>query len=102
MNLQCCHNTAFVGLSDSYEQFYQAMRRFYRFGQKEPVNAHIIISDLEGAVLANIKRKEADAVKMGDEMVKHMAQISSIAIKGSQKVTIEYSPKQEMQLPSFI
>lgn len=102
MNLQCCHNTAFVGLSDSYEEFYQAVRRFWRFGQTEPVNAHIIISDLEGAVLANIKRKEADAQRMAAEMVRHMAAISSSEIKGTKRETIEYQPTKRMRIPEWV
>jgi hypothetical protein len=102
MNLQCCHNTALVGLSDSYEMFYQIVRRFWRFGQTKPVNAHIIISDIEGAVLANIKRKEEDANRMADEMIKHMATISTQAIKSQVRETIAYNPTQKMQLPKWI
>src|SRR5208282_40128 len=64
MNWQCCHNVLFVGLSDSYEQFYQATRRCWRFGQKEPVIVHVITSNLENAVLENIKRKERDHEEM--------------------------------------
>lgn len=102
MNLQCCCNTALVGISDSYEQFYQLIRRFYRFGQVNQVNAHIIISSAEGAVLANIKRKEADAKRMADEMVQHMAQISSQEIKGSVRETIEYKPKHKIKIPPWL
>jgi superfamily II DNA or RNA helicase len=102
MNLQCCHNTALVGLSDSYESFYQVIRRFWRFGQTNPVNAHLIISNLEGAVLKNIKRKEADASRMADEMLQHMAFIQSVEIKGLTIDTEEYNPKQTMTLPSFL
>ena len=102
MNLQCCHNVAFVGLSDSYEQFYQAVRRCWRFGQLKPVNAHIVISDLEGAVLSNIKRKEADAANMAEEMVRHMADISSKQIRGSARQSINYNPTIEMRLPEWI
>lgn len=72
MNWQHCSNIAFVGLSDSYEQFYQAVRRCWRFGQKREVACYIITAETEGAVVANIKRKEADAKKMATEMVKHM------------------------------
>ena len=50
MNWQNCHNMIFTGLSDSYEQFYQAVRRCYRFGQKKPVNVYIVISAKEGCV----------------------------------------------------
>ena len=55
-----CHNQIFVGLSDSYEQFYQATRRCWRFGQKNTVKVHVITSHLENAVLKNIRRKESD------------------------------------------
>ena len=102
LNLQCCQNTALVGLSDSYEEFYQLIRRFWRFGQKKEVNAHIIISALEGAVLANIHRKDSDAQKMALEMVRHMADISSVEIKGLSKETITYNPQQKLILPKFL
>lgn len=72
MNWQHCNHVAFVGLSDSYEQFYQAVRRFWRFGQTKPVQCHVFVSEAEGAVVANIKRKEADAQRMAAEMVSHM------------------------------
>src|ERR1035437_757278 len=102
LNLQCCQNTALVGLSDSYEQFYQLIRRFWRFGQKKEVNAHIIISSLEGAVLSNIKRKESDAKRLADSMIKNMADISSLEIKGQQRETITYNPQQQIILPKFL
>lgn len=73
MNFQNCHNTAFVGLSDSWEQYYQAIRRFYRFGQTKEVNVHVISAESEGAVVANIKRKEEQNQTMGAEMIKHMS-----------------------------
>jgi hypothetical protein len=102
LNMQNCRNVAYCGISDSYEDFYQTVRRCWRFGQKKPVNAHIVISHLEGAVLANIKRKEKDADRMANEMVKHMATISSAEIKGLKRDFTEYKPKTKMQLPEFI
>ena len=59
VNLQNCHRMAFVGLSDSYETYYQAIRRCYRFGQTEPVDAHIVVSAIESQIVANVRRKEA-------------------------------------------
>jgi hypothetical protein len=82
MNWQHCADMAFVGLSDSYEQFYQAVRRCYRFGQKQTVNVYVITAETEGAVVANIKRKEADALRMAAEMVKHMADMNREALHG--------------------
>lgn len=101
INLQNCHNTILIGISDSYEEFYQVIRRFWRFGQQRPVNAHIIISSLEGAVLANIKRKELAARQMADEMVGYMSDISSAEIKSLSRESIEYNPTQPMRLPEF-
>jgi hypothetical protein len=76
LNLQCCHNVIFFGLSDSYESFYQAIRRCWRFGQNSQVNCHIITTDTEGNVVENIKRKEADALRMRKEMIDHMQDIT--------------------------
>ena len=90
MNWQNCHNIAFLGLSDSYEQYYQAMRRCWRFGQKHQVNCHIITSSQEGSVVKNIQRKEQDAVAMADSMVKNMSDISSSIIRAAEVDKSEY------------
>jgi superfamily II DNA or RNA helicase len=90
MNWQHCRNVAFVGLSDSWEQYYQAVRRCWRFGQKQEVRVYIITSSAEGAVVSNIKRKEADAARMADEMVKHMHSINEQNIKGVQRMEDAY------------
>lgn len=90
MNFQNCHNTAFVGLSDSWEQYYQAIRRFYRFGQTKEVNVHVISAETEGAVVANIKRKEEQNYIMGAEMVKHMSESMKHEIFGATMIRDEY------------
>ena len=73
LNWQQCHQMAFVGLSNSYEQVYQAIRRCWRFGQQEPVEVVFVTAETEGAVVANIQRKEAQATAMMDELVRHVA-----------------------------
>lgn len=90
MNWQNCHNMIFVGLSDSYEQYYQAIRRCWRFGQTEPVNVYIVTSNLEGAVVRNIERKERQAESMKKEMVKHMHKINEENIKGTSRTEMDY------------
>ncbi len=70
MNWQHCSNQVFVGLSDSWEQLYQAVRRSWRFGQAETVNIHIVTSKAEGAVVRNIQRKDAQAYQMAEELSK--------------------------------
>lgn len=102
MNWQHCADTGFVGLNDSFEQFYQAVRRFWRFGQTNSVTCHIIASELEGATVANIKRKEADAERMAASMVMHMADLSSEAVRGSVRETPNYNPQVPVKLPSFL
>jgi hypothetical protein len=102
MNWQHCADTGFVGLNDSFEQFYQAVRRFWRFGQSKPVTAHIIASELEGATVANIRRKEADADRMAAAMVLHMADLSSEAVRGMARDIPDYNPTQPVRLPSFL
>ena len=102
MNWQHCNEMDFVGLSDSYEQFYQSIRRCWRFGQKREVFANVITADTEGAVTANIKRKEKESSIMAEKMVKHMKDISSSEIRGTVKSINKYQPKQQIKLPSFL
>lgn len=90
MNWQHCSNIAFVGLSDSYEQFYQAIRRCWRFGQKKEVNCYIITAETEGVVVENIKRKEKNAKELAEKMVEHMQVYNKGNIKHEEKKTVGY------------
>jgi len=91
MNWQMVHKMAFVGLSHSWEQFYQAVRRSWRFGQARDVDVHIISTDREIAVLQNIKRKQADADVMVASMVEAMQKTSILEITGSGGVMQDHS-----------
>lgn len=102
MNWQHCADTGFVGLNDSFEQVYQAIRRFWRFGQAKPVNVHFIAAETEGAVVANLRRKEADAERMAAAMVRHMADLSSQQVRGSVRTIPDYNPTQPLVLPDFV
>ncbi|MBS69359.1 MAG: helicase [Pseudomonas sp.] len=72
LNYQHCHRMAFVGMGDSYEQYYQAIRRCYRYGQTEVVDAHVIVSDVERQIAANVARKEQQAHRITQELVAEM------------------------------
>ena len=72
LNLQNCHQLGFVGLSDSYEAYYQAIRRCWRYGQQHPVDVHIVVSDAERGIVANVQRKEAAADELNRGLVEHM------------------------------
>lgn len=102
MNWQHCPNVAFVGLSDSWEMYYQAIRRCWRFGQTRPVHCYIITSEAERTVLANIQRKEQDAQRMADEMVKHMHSINAANIRSTAREETKYHPNQPMILPTWL
>jgi hypothetical protein len=71
MNFQNAHRMAFVGLGDSYESYYQSIRRCYRFGQTREVEAHIIVSELEQQIALNVARKERASSEATDLLVKH-------------------------------
>lgn len=102
MNWQNCHDMIFCGLSDSYEQFYQAIRRCYRFGQQHEVNVHVIISEKEMNVLNNIKRKQVDHERMSEEMVKVMSESAKAELFGKQRKKTDYVPNIEMELPNWL
>lgn len=90
MNWQHCANMVFVGLTHSYEQFYQATRRCWRFGQKSTVYAHAIITDVESSVARNIKRKEKESQRMVANMVKHTASINAASIHAADSTHDRY------------
>ena len=90
MNWQNCHNIAFCGLSHSYEQFYQAIRRCWRFGQQNPVNVHVVIGEKERPILDNVSRKEKDAEKLWEGVVAVMQGVVSDVMK---KHVAEYAEK---------
>ena len=90
MNWQHCHNMAFVGISDSYEQQYQAIRRCWRFGQTEDVDVFVVTATTEGAVVDNIRRKEEQATAMFENVVRHMKNYQEVNEQiGRQEMTYE-------------
>ena len=101
MNWQNCHNMIFTGLSDSYEQYYQALRRCWRFGQKEQVNVYIIISAKEGCVKENIERKQTDFLKMQYEMTELTKEITKKELKSTCMISTPYNPSVDMILPEW-
>lgn len=87
INWQHCCNVAFVGLSYSFEDFYQALRRSYRFGQTREVNAYIIQASTEGAILQNINRKIEQHRTMQENMKLAAKAFSENRIKELKKNT---------------
>lgn len=102
LNMQHCHNVAFVGITHSFEQWYQAIRRSWRFGQTSPVECHIIISDADHAVLSNLRRKQREAEEMIIGMVHNMSDLSKPELKKTSRTFTGYDPKINMIIPDWL
>ena len=88
MNWQHCSNVIFLGLGDSYEQYYQAIRRTWRYGQQNPVDVHVITSDIETNVVENIRRKKDQAELMASEVIRYIGDIERENIMSDKKAEI--------------
>ena len=102
INAQNACKEIFVGLSDSFEQMYQAIRRCWRFGQTKPVDVWIVTSDAEGAVRQNIERKQADAERMTDELVKFTKEFLKSDLKQTKRDVDEYYAFERMVIPGWL
>jgi hypothetical protein len=102
LNMQRCADVAFVGLGHSWEQYYQAIRRVYRFGQMREVNAHIITSRAEGRVVASIERKQADADRMAAGMVDAMRDAMTAELQAGGTTRDDYNPTERMRVPEWL
>lgn len=101
MNWQNCHNMIFVGLSDSFEAYYQAVRRCWRFGQTSDVDVYIIISAREGAVKENIERKQAENEHMKQHLIELTKDITKRELTATCRITATYDATTEMILPKW-
>jgi superfamily II DNA or RNA helicase len=97
LNWQHCARSAFVGLSFSYEAYYQAIRRLWRFGQQRTVNVHIAIAETEGVIWHTIQRKARDHEQMKREM--NAAMRRTIL---ESEVKVPYRPTVTAKLPGWL
>jgi superfamily II DNA or RNA helicase len=101
INWQHCYQELFLGLGDSWEQYYQGIRRCWRFGQKHPVDVVIVTSDAEQSVADNVRRKEDDAATMAEEIIKHAKGAMRSEIIGTDKQPETYEATKKMKLPDW-
>ena len=103
LNWQHCRRMCFVGPSHSYEQTYQAIRRCWRFGQGEDVYVHVVAAVTESAIVQNYRRKEADAVRLGVEVVERTKELTmdnlGLAV---QRGWNPYNPQIKMEIPEWM
>lgn len=95
MNFQNAHNMVFYGLNDSWEAYYQCIRRQYRYGQKHPVNVHIIITNLEIEIYNNIMRKELMAQRLRMGLIKHIKKYEIEELGYMETKSTEYKKRTE-------
>jgi hypothetical protein len=100
LNWQHCSDVVFAGASHSFEQTYQAIRRCWRFGQTRPVTVTTIRASTEDAIVANYRRKEADAERLASEAVA----LASEALTGIARASRwnAYQPSHPMQIPGWL
>lgn len=102
MNWQHCSRVLFVGLTDSFEQIYQAIRRCWRFGQTRPVQVYFVSSELEGPVVINLRRKELAFDQMLDAMSEHMRDLMREQVIGGRVASDAYNPHIPMRVPKWL
>lgn len=102
LNWQHAHNMAFVGVTDSYEAYYQAVRRCWRFGQANAVHVHIFASKAEGAVVANLCRKEREAGQMADSLSAETCKAVMAEVSGLTRQTNDYNAAYRIKVPAFL
>lgn len=102
LNWQHCNRIVFLGASHSYESTYQAIRRCWRFGQKNPVEVHVIRAENEGSVVANYRRKEADAMGMWNETRPYIRDAVRSIGTATQRTWNDYNPSKDMEIPTWL
>jgi superfamily II DNA or RNA helicase len=102
LNWQHCNQIAFVGVNDSYESYYQAIRRCWRFGQNRPVDVHLYVSEAEGSIMANLLRKESEAAEMARQLSTETRESVMSELLGQQRRTNAYDAIQRVEIPSWI
>lgn len=98
LNWQHCDTMVFAGRSFSYESWYQAVRRCWRFGQKNPVTVHVVVAEGEDSIGRVLDRKSDDNEKMKQEMVSAMRRSIGIAAARHQ---LAYKPQYDGRMPQW-
>jgi hypothetical protein len=102
LNWQHSARMAFVGVTDSFESYYQAVRRCWRFGQKRDVHVHVFASEAEGAVVANLRRKERDAVSMAESLSAETRDTVMDQVTGQARQTNTHNAAHRVAVPAFL
>jgi hypothetical protein len=102
LNWQHAARMCFVGVKDSYESTYQAIRRCWRFGQTRPVHVHVFAGELEGEVVKNLERKERDALAMAESLSAETREVVRAEILGQKRQTNDYNAGTKARVPAWM
>lgn len=102
LNLQSCARMAFVGIGDSYQTYYQSIRRCWRFGQEREVVAHVVLSEPERAVYDNVLRKEREAAELTRELVARVAAFERDELRATDRDDDPYRPTRPVAIPDWL
>ena len=102
LNWQHCARVAFVGVTDSWEAYYQAVRRCWRFGQDRAVDVHVFASESEGSVVANLKRKDRDATELAAALASETGAAVRAEVRGVSRESNDYRPTETIRVPSWL
>jgi len=91
LNLQQSHNMVFLGLNDSWESYYQAIRRQYRYGQTQAVNVYVIMSDMESEIYYNVMRKDKLASNLRAKLIKQISKYEKKELGMSGGLAVDYN-----------
>lgn len=102
LNFQSCARMVFCGLSDSYEAYHQAIRRCWRFGQRRPVDVHIVLADAERVIAENVRAKERTAAGMTDGLIAAIAAQNRRDLFAGTSKADSYDPVRPLALPEWL
>ncbi len=91
MNFQQAHRMAFMGLNDSWESYYQSIRREWRYGQTQPVTVHVIMSDMEAEIYNNVMRKDAMAKRLRTKLIEQINKYERRELGISDSLQVDYT-----------
>jgi hypothetical protein len=102
MNFQVCSDVIYIGLTHSFEAYYQSVRRVWRYGQKEEVSIHIIQHTDEGSIIENLKKKELEFNRMAESMALLARRYSKDDSSGTSRISVGYTPNVDIVIPEWV
>jgi hypothetical protein len=102
LNFQRCARTVYVGVTHSFEAFYQSVRRFWRFGQTRAVDCHVVTAETEGHVLQSLREKERRFEEMSERTVALVRDLERGEVRAAHRELLGYDARQALEVPTWL